>query len=79
MALFKHKEFFEHSDDAAFDTSTYHQPLLYASTQASVKMEMAKPRMAKSARIAEQNLVTRRISQRRAIVARLMNRPTQIT
>jgi hypothetical protein len=39
-------------------------------THASVKKEMAKPRMAKSARIAEQNLVTRRISQRRAIVAR---------
>jgi hypothetical protein len=48
------------------------------STQASVKKEMAKPRMAKSARIAEQHLVTRRISQRRAIVARLMNRPTPI-
>jgi hypothetical protein len=40
------------------------------STQANVKKEMAKPRMAKSARIAEQNLVTGRISQRRSIVAR---------
>jgi hypothetical protein len=49
------------------------------STRASVKKEMAKPRMAKSVRIAKQNLVTRRISQRRAIVARLMKRPTQIT
>jgi hypothetical protein len=48
-------------------------------TRASVKKEMAKPRMAKSARIAEQNLVTGRTSQRRAVVARLMNRPTQIT
>jgi hypothetical protein len=49
------------------------------STGASVKKEMAKPRMAKSVRIAEQNSVTRRISQRRAIVARVMKRPTQIT
>jgi hypothetical protein len=49
------------------------------STHASVEKEMAKPRMAKSARMAEQNLVTRRISQRRAHVARLMNPPTQIT
>jgi hypothetical protein len=46
------------------------------STHASVKKEMAKPRMAKSARIAEQHLVTRQISRRRAIVARLMKRPT---
>jgi hypothetical protein len=49
------------------------------SAYASVKKEMAKPRMAKSARIAEQHLATRRISPRRAIVARLMKRPTQIT
>jgi hypothetical protein len=25
MALFKHKEFLEHSNDAAFDNSTYHR------------------------------------------------------
>jgi hypothetical protein len=49
------------------------------STHASVEKEMAKPRIAKSARIADQNLVTRRISQRRAIAARLMKRPTLIT
>jgi hypothetical protein len=34
------------------------------STLASVKKELAKPRMAKSARIAERNLVTTPISQR---------------
>jgi hypothetical protein len=33
-------------------------------TRASVKKEMAKPRMAKSARIAERNLDTKRISER---------------
>ena len=48
-------------------------------TRASVKKEMAKPRMAKSVRIAEQNLVTRRISQRRAVVVRWIKHPTQIT
>jgi hypothetical protein len=36
------------------------------STRASVKKEMAKPRMAKSARIAERNLDTTRISERLA-------------
>jgi hypothetical protein len=36
------------------------------STRASVKKEMAKPRMAKSARIAEGNLDTARISERLA-------------
>jgi hypothetical protein len=36
------------------------------STLASVKKEMAKPRMAKSARIAERNLDTTRISERLA-------------
>jgi hypothetical protein len=35
-------------------------------TRASVKKEMAKPRMAKSARIAEWNLDTTRISERLA-------------
>jgi hypothetical protein len=49
------------------------------STRASVKKEMAKPRMAKSVRTGEQNVVSSRISQRRAIVARLRKRPTQIT
>jgi len=34
------------------------------STRASVKKEMAKPRVAKSARIAERNLDTTRISER---------------
>lgn len=48
-------------------------------TRASVKKEMAKPRMAKSVRIAEQNLVTRRILQRRAIVVPWIKHPTQIT
>jgi hypothetical protein len=38
-------------------------------TRASVKKEMAKPRMAKSARIAERNLDTTPISER------LANRP----
>jgi hypothetical protein len=36
------------------------------STRASVKKEMAKPRMAKSARIAERNLDTTPISERLA-------------
>jgi len=36
------------------------------STRASVKKEMAKPRMAKSARIAERNLDTTQISGRLA-------------
>jgi hypothetical protein len=49
------------------------------STRDSVKKEMAKPRMAKSARIAEENLVTMRISQGRAIAARLMKGPIWIT
>jgi hypothetical protein len=47
-----------------FDNSTY----------SSIKKEMAKPRMSKSAKIAEQHLVARRILQRRVIVAHLMNR-----
>jgi hypothetical protein len=40
---------------------------LGTTTHASVEKEVAKPRMAKSARIAQQNLVTRRISARRLL------------